>query len=114
MTAQNVLENLAEECQTDHIGLWEIVDAVRNDLGSTNPADIRQQTLRLVRDLLCMRGMQVGHPAPDGRRFIAWALSPDEAVRRIEAEWLALGREPNIGEVAWFTCAEEPATQRPA
>jgi hypothetical protein len=30
-------------------------------------------------------------------------LPPDQAVSRIEKEWSALGREPNIGEVAWFT-----------
>jgi hypothetical protein len=49
--------------------------------------------------------MQVGHPTPDGRQFVAWGLPPDQAVSRIEREWAALGREPDIGEVAWFTSA---------
>jgi hypothetical protein len=49
--------------------------------------------------------MQAGHPTPDGRHFVAWDLSPDQAVDQIEREWLALGREPGIGEVAWFTSA---------
>jgi hypothetical protein len=47
--------------------------------------------------------MQVGQPAPDGRHFVPWDLPPDQAVKRIEQEWAVLGREPTIGEIAWFT-----------
>jgi hypothetical protein len=67
-------------------------------------------TLQLVRKLLEVGEMHVGHPAPDGRHFVSWRVSPKEAVLRIEEEWSALGREPNIGEVAWFTSAQEPAS----
>jgi hypothetical protein len=105
MTPDEVLESLAEECYEDHVGLWRIVNAVRFDLGSTNPSETRALTLRLVRTLLHERGMQVGQPAADGRHFIPWGLSPDQAVSRIDHEWSALGRDPNIGEVAWFTSA---------
>ena len=107
MTFEDVSESLAEECHTDHVGLWEIVEAVRFDLGATNASETRALTLRLVRSLLSERGMQVGHPGPDGRHFISWNLPPDQALRRIEKEWSALGREPNIGEVAWFTSPQE-------
>jgi hypothetical protein len=110
MTPEEVLESLVEECHEDHVGLWEIVEAVRFDLGSVNPLETRAMTLRLVRTLLAERGMLVGHPAPDGRHFVAWDLPPDQAVQRIEKEWSALTREPNIGEVAWFTSPEEPPT----
>jgi hypothetical protein len=106
MTQDDVLENLAEECRKDHVGLWEIVDAVRFDLGSTNAFEMRRLTLHLVRRLLLERGIQVGHPEADGRHFVAWQLAPDQAVSRIEQEWAVLGREPNIGEVAWFTTIE--------
>jgi len=34
--------------------------------------------------------------------FAVWQLSIDETIARIEREWLALGREPNLGEIAWF------------
>jgi hypothetical protein len=107
MTAADVLENLVEECHADHVGLWEIVEAVRSDLGSTNPSEIRRLTLDLAGHLLSKRGMQVGRPASDGRNFVAWDLTPDQALERITDEWSALGREPNIGEVAWFTFKEE-------
>src|SRR6266446_5162777 len=111
LTPEDVLESLAEECHEDHVGLWRIVNAVRFDLGATNPSETRALTLRLVRSLLHERGMQVGHPAADGRTFVPWDLPSDQAVSRIEKEWLALGREPNIGEVAWFTSAEQPSNE---
>lgn len=107
MTPDDVLESLVEECQEDHVGLWRVVNAVRFDLGSQNPLETRTMTLRLVHRLLDERGMQVGHPAPDGRHFIAWSLATDQAVSRIEKEWSALGRDPDIGEVAWFTSMQE-------
>ncbi len=109
MTPEDVLEQLVEECHKDHIGLWEVVSAVQFDLGSATSEETRALSLRLVDHLLKERGMLVGHPAPDGRHFISWGLPPDQALSRIEREWSALGREPNIGEVAWFTSPEPVA-----
>jgi len=111
MTPEDVLESLVEECQEDHVGLWRIANAVRFDLGAVSPTETRALTLRLVRRLLNERGMQEGFPAPDGRHFVAWDLPADQAVSRIEKEWSRLAREPNIGEVAWFT--SRPATHTP-
>ena len=109
MTPEDVLESLVEECHEDHVGLWEIVNAVRFDLGSVNPMEIRAMTLELVRSLLHDRDMQVGHPAPDGRHFVSWNLPPDQAVRRIEKEWSALGREPNSKSRRTSRCWSRPS-----
>jgi hypothetical protein len=103
MTPEDVLEQLVEECRRDHVGLWEIISAVQFDLGSATPEETRAQSMQLVLRLLNERGMLVGHPAPDGRHFISWGVLPDQAISRIEREWSALGHEPNIGEVAWFS-----------
>src|ERR1051326_3016677 len=103
MTRQDVLDELVAECHVDHVGLWEVINAAYFDLGANGPEEKRDVTLALVRELLCKHGMQVGFPAPGGRDFEPWKLTPEQALRRIEDEWIALGREPNIGEVAWFT-----------
>ncbi len=103
MTANDVLDSLTEQCRVDHVGLWQIVSAVQFDLGTTEPTQTRAVTMQLVSSLIRDRGVVVGHPTPDGRYFVAWHLPPEAAVRRIEQEWLALGREPDIGEIAWFT-----------
>jgi hypothetical protein len=106
MTAEEVLESLVQECREDHIGLWRIANAARFDLGAANPAETRSVSLHLIRRLLSQPGMRVGHPAPDGRGFIPWNVSAEEALCRIEDEWSALGRDPDIGEMAWLTIAD--------
>jgi hypothetical protein len=108
MSPEDVLESLVEECHEDHVGLWRIINAVRFDVGSNTPRETRALTRALVRSLLEERGMQVGHPAPDGRHFVSWDLPSDQAVSRIDKEWSALGHEPDIGDVAWFTSPQEP------
>jgi hypothetical protein len=102
VTTTDVVESLVEECRVDHVGLWEVINAARYDLGASTPAETQATALQLVRSLLD-RGMYIGFPAADGKGFVPWDVSADGAVRRIEQEWSALGREPNIGEVAWFT-----------
>ena len=102
MTATDVLESLVEECRVDHVGLWEVITAARLDLGASTYLETQATTLQLVWGLL-NRGMFVGYPAADGVGFVPWEVSAEGAIRRIEQEWSALGREPNIGEVAWFT-----------
>ncbi|HTU16473.1 MAG TPA: hypothetical protein VMG10_00295 [Gemmataceae bacterium] len=101
------MDSLVEECQEDHVGLWRIVHAVRPDLGSADPGQTRALALRLVRSLLQERGMEFGFPAPDGRHFLPWDSTLEQAIHCIEDEWIALGCEPNIGELAWFTSAEQ-------
>jgi hypothetical protein len=32
----------------------------------------------------------------------SWGLSADDTIKRIEDEWRALGRSPNLGEVCWL------------
>src|SRR5437773_990161 len=110
MNPDDLVHSLVEECREDHVGLWRIINAARLDLGCETPTEIRATTLRLIRNLLEDQGMQVGHPTSDGRDFVPWNLPRDQALSRIEKEWSALGRDPNIGDVAWFTSAESGAT----
>src|SRR5207245_3328951 len=106
---EDLLQSLLEECRDDHVGLWRIVKAVRLDLGCRTPIEIRTMTVGLIRRLLEEHGALVGHPTADGREFVPWNLPPDQAVSRIEKEWSALGRDPNIGDVAWFTSTDSKA-----
>jgi hypothetical protein len=102
MYAEEVLERFVEEGRDDHVGLWQIVRAVREDLKVHEECDVRRTTLALVGQLLGRYGMSAGVPAADGRGFLPWTLSADESLQRIETEWLALGRDPDLWEVVWF------------
>ncbi|MBW3542359.1 MAG: hypothetical protein KY476_18995 [Planctomycetes bacterium] len=90
------------EGEHDHIGLWEIVRCVRGQLPWEDSQTVKDTTLEIVEDLLSTGRWQAGFPAADGRGFSAWNVALQEAIDRISREWTALGREPNIGEIAWF------------
>jgi hypothetical protein len=109
--------NVLAECKDDYVGLWSILWQLRYVLnGGTyplqeddraDPADVRSLTLKLVREFLESGLVQAGSPTSDGRGFQPWLLSPSEAIARIDSEWEALGREPNIGDIVWFTTTEK-------
>lgn len=107
LTRDQLLESLREECKDDHVGLWRVVRAVREDLGVSRDSEVRRETGQVLRSLLNQQGMRVGRPTPDGRGFLAWQLPPEEAVQRILSEWDALGHDPDIGDVAWLTAEEQ-------
>src|SRR5581483_1558441 len=109
MGYQEVLESLIEECEDDHVGLWAILWPVHVEMGVQDQREARVTTMRLVRDLLVEHGMLAGFPTKDGRGFTPWDLPPDAVIRRIDEEWTALGREPNIGDIVWFTAANRAA-----
>lgn len=111
MNIDEVIDELAEECEDDHVGLWEVVTAARLDLGMTSPEEVRAVTLRLVRALLSDKGVRAGFPTPDGRHFVPWPMTPTQVLGRIEEEWDRLGRAPHLGEIVWFNTPEHQVPQ---
>ena len=103
MSIEDAVDQLLAECDEDHVGLWELVNSVRFDLDIQDPGEIRTATLGLARALLEKPGIDIGFPAADGRHFIPWNLSREQAMSTIEEQWDRLGRCPDIGEIAWFT-----------
>jgi len=88
------------EAQDDLVGLWEIARDVGERAGSAE--DTREETLALVRELLA-RGLVAGDPPYAAGGYRPWTdQDPDQAVARIRREWLALGRMPDIPDIAWF------------
>ena len=119
-------------CSDDEVGLWEIVRVVtrsfmyqQTDLQElTNPLVaeywtaervaeriereraidpnlVREKVLQVIRDLLEAGLIDAGFPGDHGK-WASWNLSPAETMRRIDAEWDALGHPPNIGDIVWF------------
>src|SRR5262245_16027037 len=107
MVQEDVLEEFVAECKDDHVGLWEIVNAVRFDLGVVDPDQVRATTLALVRALLEKPRIRAGFPAPNWVDFLPWDLDPAQVTEKIAREWNELGREPDLWEIAWFTEVDE-------
>lgn len=83
------------------IGLYELCSHAKYDLRISDDGEIRRLTLDVAREML-RRGAQVDFDQgiPKGRSNLE--KTPDEIVARIDREWAALGRLPDIGDICHF------------
>ena len=101
-------EAVLAELRDDHADLWKLlwVVGVEAGLDEAKTEAVRLRTISVVAELLKGGYACVGDP--DGRDgFAPWALTEEQALTRIEREWDALGREPDIAEIAWFGLTEK-------
>jgi hypothetical protein len=104
MTKLETLKNdVLQECEDDHVGLWSVVRDVRDHCPSADDAEVRNTTLTLLGDLLSIGSIVAGLPTPDGRGFVRSNKSRASLLSHIRTEWESLGRDPSIGEIIWFT-----------
>jgi hypothetical protein len=99
------VEELISEAQEDEVGLWLIVEKVKDELGLQDDQAIKQATLDGVARLLRTGKVVAGSYRLDRTGVERWTGSIPEVIERISREWDALGREPNIGEIAVLIAA---------
>lgn len=119
MTTQDMLDEIRrvfmDEAQSDVIGLWLVVQWVKEDMPSLDAAAVRKATLDIIREALLQKRVVPGEfvEHDDTLTFLQWALPVHETVARIEREWDALDREPNPGDIVWFVAPHAlPVTAR--
>ena len=101
----SIAADFEKDSALDYIGLWELVGAVTKEAEEKDDENIRRLTFTLLRKMLA-RGFRAGG-FTQTRKWELWpGQNPDHVIRRIEAEWDALGREPNIGDIVWFERSE--------
>ena len=97
----------------DHVGLWSLVKRIRR-AGAADDSNILKTTQDLILPFLSEGAIIAGQLVRDdefhasrleGYEFHQWNMPPQEVIARIEAEWTGLGRDPNIGQIVWFTAA---------
>lgn len=89
----------------DWIQASEVDSVARTVGGAATEAEVQQLSLEIIRKVIKDGLMEVGDVTAQG--FHAWDLSADDALERIEREWKALGRNPNLGEICWLSNTEE-------
>ena len=99
-------QEILAECDDDYVGLSSMVGVLRQGLPSTagevNWDTLRTVTIPVLKELLRDFDVKVGD-LTIARGFTPWDLGTEESLQRIDREWEALGRDPTIGEIAWFT-----------
>lgn len=96
----SILKDKLMECREDYVGLWSIAWRVKR-CGGIHPDRIFQETMGVVKGLLEQEDIVAGQF--QNNLFEVWSFPHDQILARIEAEWRALGREPNLGDIVWFT-----------
>jgi hypothetical protein len=96
---------LVEEARTDTVGLWAVLWQVKQEMPVLTPDEAKRVTLTVIREALLEERIASGNfvdQDEDTQAFVVWPSSVEETIARIDREWTALGRDPNLGEVAWF------------
>lgn len=94
-----IMQTWIQEATEDVLGLWQLCRAARYYGGAKTPDEVKTMVLGFVRRLLenGVQAVEIGNQRP-------WPnQNPDRVIERISREWDALGREPNVPDIVWFT-----------
>lgn len=110
----NGVERCADELIIRGIDDWvdaaEVASIAMNTGGARSPDDIRDLSLRTIRHVVEAGLAEIGEvTVHDGYR--KWDMPPEAALERVEREWLALGRGPDLGELCWL-CNTQAGDER--
>jgi hypothetical protein len=97
---RRVIQDALNESQEDYVGLWSLVWNVRHEFADANVQEIKELVLSTLQLLLSAYGLLIGDFKQD--KFFPWDCTPSEAITRVDTEWRKLGRDPDIGEIAWL------------
>lgn len=111
---------LLEESKEDLLSLPWIIGYAARDTGQyekgedelltpwpiTDPLEVKIKTLALVRDLLNTKVLQAGQLGDGGISIDPWRIPVNEVIDRIDREWSALGKLPDVEhDIVWLgTC----------
>ncbi len=107
----DVQEQVLIELLDDWVGLWEIARMLQGVSPPASWEQRRSDAVRLIESLLTKGYIRAGDLTAGGV-FVPWDMPAKAIAQKIDAQWRALGRDPDIGELCWF--ASTPAGVRMA
>ncbi len=98
---ENVQRGWVRDAMSSDLGLWWLAADIRELRPGAPEDEVRTETLRALRPLLVSGTLRAVHLLPGGA-FEPWEGPAEEQLARIDAEWAALGRPPDLGDIVWF------------
>src|SRR5258706_3895123 len=89
----------------DYVGLWQVVRSLRERFGDLPTDRIRELALERLQPLLDQGLIESGMPGSG--EFLSWGSDAATTLARIDAEWRALGKDPNMPDICWFSNTEK-------
>ncbi len=99
IAAASVAILLHRELDDDHVGIWMLPWRIRRALPEAGDSQVREIAAAVLEALLA-GGAAIGSLDETTGTFAPWETHG--AVESVMAAWRVLGRDPNIGEVAWI------------
>lgn len=101
--AASVALLMRRELDEDYVGLWKLPWHIRRALPASSDVQV-QRIATSVLESLTGADVVLGDLDEESGAFLPWP--PLGATGRAMEAWRDLGRDPNIGEVAWLAAAE--------
>lgn len=98
--AVSVAERVSRELDEDYVGLWVVFRHLRDSLMAQPAGADFRCLVQVVLTGLATAGARLGDLDANTGVFLPWPSLG--ATERAIADCAALGRDPNIGEVAWL------------
>ena len=105
MRLRRCIDDLLKRGTDDWIQAAEVASVARTVGGATGEEEVRDLSLRVLRELLERDLMEVGMVTATG--FTAWEIPVDQALDQIEREWEVLPKGPDLGEICWLNLTEK-------
>jgi hypothetical protein len=102
MTIQQCIDELLMSGCDDWVNVAEVTSVAKFTGGAQSADEIRDLSLRLIREVVQQGLMEIGDLPDQSRRLALWPMTPQECLDRVEREWNALGRNPSLGEICWL------------
>lgn len=97
MNLDAVVKELTAESREDYVGLWQLA---RNVPCTFTGIDRTNIVITIASEMLSVGSMMLGQFQED--QFVPWTGPKHAQLERLRSELIALGRDPDIGEVAWL------------
>ena len=94
-----VADTVSRELDEDYVGLWKVAWHIRRRIADVSDESVRALASAIVEGLR-ESAVRIGSLSDESGVFTPWPAQ--DGIDRAMREWSALGRDPNIGEIAWL------------
>lgn len=94
-----VADRIRSELDDDYVGVWKVPWHLRRALPHATDDAVRDLAEAILGGLISV-GAVLGDLDGESGTFIPWP--PSGALDAAMTAWRVLGREPNIGDIAWL------------
>jgi hypothetical protein len=102
MTIKECVEDVVMRGCDDWLDACGVASVAMNIGHAHSAEEIRDLSLKIIREVVQQGLMEVGDLPEEGRRLKLWPMTPQECLDRVEREWEALGRNPSLSEICWL------------